>query len=370
MKKLAILLSIVLIIAGCTPQYDSEEEVVQDDPEETEDEQRQIIPNRISDNDYQTIVPYKPNVARGTITDQVSNSYDVDELELGLIRHAKGTFSPDDYLFQEGQYLDEGMILEWIDDLNPPDKNSDDREYHEENPRIFSHVLEHNYLVRSDDNRVELGGIAIGIALKSEYNFKTEVGGPTFSTDISQKEMLEEGKEIADSLLSRIREVEELQDVPVMIALYRQNSNNAIVPGHFVAKAEVEPLAQNVDGWTNINENHVLFPSNEAETDYYDQYEIMNEFTQEVQDFFPNYTGVIGRGFYSNNELRKMSINIPIEFYGQQEVVAFSQHLYSLVMEYFPNTYDVEVTVESPNKQEALIFRNAGQEEPSVHIYE
>lgn len=370
MKKLVVLLSILLIVSACTPQYESDEEVVQEEEEESEEEMTQIIPNRYNEDDYQTIVPYKPSVARGTITRQVSNSYDVDELELGLLRHAKDTFHPDDYLFQEGQYLDQGLILDWIDSLNPPDKDNPNREYHEENPRIFSHVLEHNYLVRTEDKRVELGGIAIGIALKSEYRFRTEIGGPSYSVDISYDEMLEEGKEVADSLLERIRDIEELEGVPVMVALYRENSSNAIVPGNFVAKTVVEPLSTSVEGWDGINENHVLFPSDEAERDYYDQYELMNEFTQEVQNFFPNYTGVIGRGFYEGDELRKMSINIPIEFYGQQEVVAFSQHLYSLLIEYFPSDYDVEITVESASQQEALIYRKAGQNDPSVHIYE
>nr|WP_054752625.1 CamS family sex pheromone protein [Piscibacillus salipiscarius] len=193
-------------------------------------------------------------------------------------------FSPDDYLFQEGQYLDEGTIFDWIDSLNPPNKNSKKKKYHEENPRIFSHVLEHNYLVRTKDNRVELGGIAIGIALKSEYSFSIE--GNSYSTDISYDEMLSKGKEVTNSLLSRIRDIEELENVPVMVALYRENSNNAIIPGNFVAKTVVEPLSQQVQDWDSINENHVLFPSDEAQENYYDQYELMNEFTQQVQTFF------------------------------------------------------------------------------------
>ncbi|GEL76695.1 CamS family sex pheromone protein [Tenuibacillus multivorans] len=370
MKRMAILLTVLIVVSGCAPQYDTEEEVIQDNTEETDEEQRFIVPNNISENEYQTILPYQPSAARGVITNQVSNRYDIDELEQGLIRHAKSTFDPEEYLFQEGQYLTEDMILGWIDDLNPADKNSPDKEYHEENPRVFSHVLEHNYLVRGEENRVELAGITLGIALKSEYAFQTEIGGTTYYTEISMEEMLETGKEVTENLLSRIRDIEELQEVPIMVALYRENKTNAITPGNYVAKAEVEPLEQTVNEWETINENYVLFPSNEAETDYYEQSETMREFSQSVQNYFPNYIGVVGKGFYINDQLQELSINIPIEFYGKQEVIGLTQHLYGLILEHFPNNYDVEVTVESPSKQEALLIREAGEEEPITHIYE
>ncbi|TFB14269.1 CamS family sex pheromone protein [Filobacillus milosensis] len=368
MKKVALLLAITLMISGCSPKFESDEEVVQDNTENPEEEQRSIVPSQISKGQYQTILPYKPSAARGIITRQVANRYDIDELEQGLIRHAKGTFDPEKYLFQEGQYLTSELIYKWIDELNPEKKNSKSREYHENNPRVFSHIVEHNYLVRGDGNRVELAGIAIGVALKSEYQFDIE--GRDYIQSISKEQMLETGKEVTESLLTRIRKIKELQDVPVMVALYRQNTNNAIIPGNFVAKTEVEPSAQIVDEWTSIDEKYVLFPSNEAETDFYDHSEMMKEFRQSVQNYFPNYIGVIGKGFYVDDKLKELTINIPIEFYGKQEVVGFSQHVYGLILEHFPNNFDLEITVESQKRQEAVLVRKAGEDEPMIHIYQ
>lgn len=39
MKKLAILLSVLLIVSACTPQYESDEEVVQEEEETNPEEQ-------------------------------------------------------------------------------------------------------------------------------------------------------------------------------------------------------------------------------------------------------------------------------------------------------------------------------------------
>ncbi|MGM8216006.1 CamS family sex pheromone protein [Bacillaceae bacterium W0354] len=378
-KTLIFLSSLVIILSGCAPKFNSEDEVIQEPKEDSEKEQRFIVPQRISDEEYRTMLPYEVSAARGIITNQVSNRYDIDELEQGLIRHASTVFDPEKYFFQEGQYLNDKTLLTWIDDLNPKKVSQvldDDatvqehRQYHEENPRILSHILEQNYLVLAEENKVELGGVAIGIALKSELAYTTEIGGPTYYLDINKEEMLEFGKETANKVLERLRNIKALNDVPILIMLYEQNANNAIVPGNFIAKTVAQPQTMLVGEWTTINEEYVLFPSKRAETEYYDHSEMMRDFTNDVTEFFPNYVGVIGNGFYIDGNLQQLSINIPVEFHGKQEVVGFVQHLYGLVTEHFPNYFDVQIIVESLRREEGIVIRKAGEEQPFVHIYQ
>src|SRR5699024_3484198 len=109
---------------------------------------------------YKILLPYRPSAARGTITNQITNRVDIDELEEGLRRHSTSVFSPEKYVFEEGQYLTENKIFELIDSLNPTIKDSSSKKEHKNNPRVFSHILEQNYLERKD-NRVELVGISI-----------------------------------------------------------------------------------------------------------------------------------------------------------------------------------------------------------------
>ena len=105
MKKQSILgMVLVLLLAGCAPRFDEEQEVVQDSKDKKE---TAIIPKyKISDEYYQTILPFEPSKARGLVVSNLNTRYDIEEFENGLMRIAQTQFDPDDYLFQEGQLLD------------------------------------------------------------------------------------------------------------------------------------------------------------------------------------------------------------------------------------------------------------------------
>lgn len=95
---------------------------------------------------------------------------------------------------------------------------------------------------------------------------------------------------------------------------------------------------------------------------------MIKSFGQGIEEYFPNYVGYIGEGFYLNEDLDKLSIDIPIEFYGRAEVVGFTQYAYGLVKSIFPKHYNIEVKVTSGGKIESLIYREKGEEDPTVHI--
>ncbi|MBO8157222.1 MAG: CamS family sex pheromone protein [Bacillaceae bacterium] len=400
MKKFFLaLMAFLMILSGCAPSYNNEEEIVQ----ETEEEQkvRVIAPNyTTSDEEYKVLLTenegFDPGEARGVIVNQIANRLDIDELETGLMRHAKSVFDPEDYYFQSGQYVTEEMIYDWLerrltdeqveqyfkdypnsrltreelqDGLNPPLQDETDEQAHRDNPKYLSHILEQNYLLKTDGNKVELGGVAIGLALKSTYRFQTEQWGPYYYEQLSDEEILENGKQIAEKVLQRLRRIDALNDVPILIALYKQESHSSLVPGNFIAKTVVDPQNMMINEWERIDEHYVLFPSSEADTAYYEDANRMEEFTNEIAEFFPNYVGVVGKGFYADDQINQLKIDITIEFKGKAEVIGFAQYLYGLVIELFPNYMDIEVNVQSPFKQEILLVRRSGEEEPSVYIY-
>ncbi|GGA75562.1 CamS family sex pheromone protein [Ornithinibacillus halotolerans] len=368
MKKLNILLlCILLLLASCAPSFDNgEEELVQEQPTGTPS----IVPSyKLSDEDYRVILPYRTSKARGAIINQMkTNRLDIDEMEEGLMRHSKEYFDPNKYYFEEGQYLDYSTVLSWIDELNPNLEDDASIEDYENNPRTFTHILEHNYLKRNEDKSVELVGVSIGIALKSQYIFHAEGRGP-FYRDISEAEMLKTGKEVASTVLQRLRQIEGLLDVPIMIALYREEQRGSAVPGNFVAKTYVEASDMSIKDWDTVEEDYILFPSKEAEQKYLDDAEIVGTFGEEISQFFPNYVGYIGEGFYVNEELQKLTIEVPIEFNGKAEILGFAQYTYMLVKDKFPNNYDIEIKISSSNQLEGYIYREAGKDDPIVHIF-
>lgn len=78
---------------------------------------------------------------------------------------------------------------------------------------------------------------------------------------------------------------------------------------------------------------------------------------------------MVGKGFYKNGNLQKMKVEIPMQFYGKTEVVAFTQYLTGEVMDYYKST-NIEINITSSDQQEALITKNAEDKEPTVHIYD
>jgi protein involved in sex pheromone biosynthesis len=391
-KKLIMVLTSFFVLTACAPNFGEQEEIVQ----EIEDESKEqaIIPKyNISDSYYKMILPFKPGEARGLVSEQLNTRLDIDEFETGLMRVAQDTFSPDKYLYQEGQYLTGEVIQGWLNrkltgeelkneqekakeakkeyteiGLNPalPEEGNLE-ELHSENPIYLSHILEHNYLIREDDT-VELGGVVIGLAMNSVHYFQQE-DGYAREKRISTSELLAKGKEYAQQVINRVRNTKGLGNVPIVIAIYEQEKKSSIVPGNFVTKTVVKAGSNSLGKWEGIDEDYYFFPSDEATSDYRDDAQMFNRFKSDVEEFFPNYTGVIGKAFYKNGELNYLDIEIPMQFYGKAEVIAFTQFVTGKVMEYFPDYVTLEVNVMSTTGQEALILKEPNQEEPTVHIY-
>lgn len=371
MKRFAMLmLCTLLLIVGCSSQ--KQDDIVQTE-EEAETEVSIIPTSSLTDAQYKILLPYRPSAARGAITNQVTNRVDIDELEEGLRRHSVDVYDPKKYLFEEGQYLSTEFVYEMIDDLNPKVKNKKKKEdkikEHRNNPRIFSHILEQNFLKKKEDDSVELVGLSIGISLKSVYRFQVETGGADYYEKIPKDEMMKEGKKIAAAVLKEIRAQDELKNVNVMIALFREEEQSSPVPGNFVAKTVIGKGENKIGKWENINEEYVLFPSKRSKDKYHDDYQKFKTFSEKIESYFPNFVGVAGEGFYDDNNLTRLTLEVPLEFYGKGEVIGFTQYTYGLVKEIFPNYYDIEVSITSSEGMESLIYRHAGEDEPDVHIY-
>ncbi|MEF2097685.1 CamS family sex pheromone protein [Bacillus sp. CFBP9009] len=389
MRKHSILgMILILLLAGCAPSFDDKQEVVQDSKDKKE---TAIIPKyKISEEYYQTILPFEPSKARGLVVSNLNTRYDIEEFENGLMRLAQTQFDPEDYLFQEGQVLDSSTISSWLNrkytdsqlkekkkkasenlGLNPVDPGKGDIDMrNEENPIYLAHILEHNYLVKTKDNSVSLGGVVIGLALNSVHYYQKEEFGATYENKIDSKKLKQEGEKIAAEVLKRLRKMDKLKNVPITIALFEQNEKSSVVPGNFISYTNIDKNSDNIGKWTNLDEEYFLFPSAGAEKKYRDDVNTFTNFKEDVEEYFPNFNGVIGRAFYMDDQLQSLNIDIPIQFYGNSEAIGFTQYVAGLVMERFPNYIAVQVSITSVNGPEALIVREANQDEPTVHIYE
>lgn len=381
---LLIFASLIFWLMGCAPDFSLQEEVIDETTPEDAQHETAIIPHySVSASEYKVLLPYRLSQSRGVTTNQVANRLDINTIENDLRRHSTEYFDPDTYFFQEGQQIGYSELYSWLEresdrttrGLNPSVEIDSDMEVDEiiqierENPKYLSHILEQNYLIRTEDNTVQLAGISLGIAMKSNYRFQTAIGEPSYYQDISKEDMLEEATGIVAEVIERLRAKDGLLEIPIMIGIYRESPRSALAPGNFVAKTLVQGGSLTVREWQEIDETYVLFPSSEAREIDPSLSSIVEEFKTEIRRFFPNYVGVIGEGFYQDDEIQRLTLEIPIEFYGQAEVIGFTQYVYGLVMNNFQPHYDIEVNIKSNDQQESLIIREAGDEEAFVHIY-
>ncbi|MGX9136129.1 CamS family sex pheromone protein [Rummeliibacillus sp. JY-2-4R] len=376
-RRLIPAMVITAMLAGCSlPSLSKDSTVVQSTKSTKDKGETTIIPRmQIDDQYYRTLLPYKESASRGLIVSNINTKYDVKEAESGLLRLSQQAFDPAKYYFQEGQYLDKDTVSSWLArsnqdpaGLNPKaTKNMTPTERAKTAPIYLAHIVEQNYLQKTGNNKVKLAGISIGLALNSIYYYQKQDYGATYEEPIPQATLDTEGKKIATQVVKRIRQINGLSQVPITIGLFKQQSRSSIVPGTYFAYTDVDEGSNQIKDWKKIKEKYVLFPTSDA--NYRDINENFNYFKQDIDKYFSNYTNMVGTGFYQDNQIQKLNIQIPIKFYGSSEIIGFTQYMSGEVMDQFPKGLQVEVNVTSVNGPEALVVKKANSDEPYIHIY-
>lgn len=376
------------ILAGCTPSFKQSTEVVQQTDDAEEAETTHITSRQLSENYYRTLTPYKESASRGLIVSNIYTKYDVKEVENGLMRISQNVFETDKYFFQEGQYLSANTVSYWLarenqttdkgedlQGLNPSSLDANGKELAPtvkavEAPVYLAHIVEQNYLTMTDDNKVKLGGMSIGLALNSIYYYQKEKYGEYFEEPIPNEKLEAVAKEIAEEVVARLRTRSELADVPIVIGLFKQQPRNSIVPGTYFAYSVVDSGKSGLGEWQKINEAYVTFPMSSPVEIYREDNDKFQNFKQDIDKYFSNFTSVIGTGFYQNNKLQNLEVEIPIQFYGTTEIIGFTQYLTDVMLKQLPSDVTITVSVTSVNGPEVLIKKERNSDKPFVHIYE
>lgn len=378
-----------VMLSACTPSITPETELTQES-DSTQQVETTIIPNmQISDKFYRTLIPYKESASRGLVVSNIYTKYDMKEAETGLMRISQNYYDTEKYYFQEGQYLDEETLKYWLarpnqtkdkgpeyQGLNPSSIDEKTGQEMEatvratEAPVYLAHIVEQNYLTKTDDNKVKLAGMSIGLALNSVYYYQKEQYGEFYEQKIPEAELIKEGKKIAQEVVNRLRARTELKDIPITIALFKQEERNSIVPGSYLTYNFADGGKTDLGEWQDINEKYVTFPMSSPEEVYREMNTKFMNFKQNVDKYFSNFTSVFATGFYQNQKIQKLEIEIPIQFYGTAEITGFTQYLTGLMLNHLPLDLHITVSITSVNGPEVLIIKEPNKDEPFVHIYE
>ncbi|PTK19882.1 hypothetical protein BUZ72_06815 [Staphylococcus saprophyticus] len=398
MKRTIILfISAILVLTACGNNDEKSKEQSNEKEQQKESGSvKEIATDKnVQGDNYRTILPFKESQARGLLQDNMANSYNGEDFENGLLDLSKSVFPTDEYLYQDGQYLDKDMINAFLNPkytkdevnkmdesdrkekkanenlgLNPSHKGETDPEkIAEQSPAYLSNILEQDFYASGDTKGKKIKGMTIGLAMNSTYYYQKEKDGETYSKDLDDKEIEKQGKQMAEELLSRIRENKDLKEIPIHFAIYKQSGENSIVPGEFIAGTTVEDGKTRINDWKDINQKTALLPSEEAGELDENLNSDFKQFNDNLQTYFNNFTQAVGTVKFDNKKAKQLSVDLPIDYYGKAETIGITQYVTEQADKYFDGIDEYEIHIKDGNNPKALISKTKDDKEPQVHIY-
>lgn len=331
------------------------------------------------DSQYEGVIKngkYVTSKSRGVSnTQNADNQLNLKSFETGLLNVSKNEFSTSKYAFREGQYLSKSTVSNWLDresksnpdGLNP--KSNGSTSPTKRNPIYLQQIEEQDYMIQKD-SKLTLGGITIGIGINSVDYYKKTQYGATYETDISNAQVKAQGRKIANEVLSRLRKKSALKNVPIVIALYKQASNDSLVGGNFFSYSVNKNESTSVSSWKSINQKSYVFPLSDSQSspNTNDTTSFTN-FKSQVEDFFPNLSGVTAQAQYTDKQLDGMNIKITTQFYSQTEIINFTQYLQSAAQKYLPSNVPIDITVSSTEGVQSFLSRTAKAKKFTSHVF-
>ena len=177
---------------------------------------------------------------------------------------------------------------------------------------------------------------------------------------------------MANELVAQLRKREDFKDLDINVALYMKASQGSPTPGNYVKSAFVGTAGEvTASDWKDVDETYYYFPSAKATTEVRDDAQKFSLFSDRIADVFPDFSGMIGKGFYQNGELSRIEIDIPIQFYSRAELVGFTQHVVGLLENRWEYNRNVPVRINVTSlggEQEVTIVFEEGMDSPKVYF--
>ena len=352
MKKRSFMLFLfapILILASCS----SEDESV------TANEKKYISSIQKKEV-YEIQQPAKVNIARGSIINNMNNALNINEIERGLMNLSVNYFSTDKFYMQEGQYLEEKMISQWLSrktdegiGLNPAIETRSDNVLEDEKkyPLILSHVLEQNF-INKENNKVE--GLSIAISLNEFYDIRvSDANGLIYTgqvkvdqNDDDINDVKNYGKEVAKRILEDIRKNEKYPRVPIYLTLYQESNINDIIPGIFLAETFIPKDADTITKWFDIDKKHYIFPSDALYSLDQNMYNKLLIFKEDIQGGFKHLNPkIMGKLRYEDGKLTDINLEIHVPLVNDIELIGLLQltstKINTILFDYIPITIRV-----------------------------
>lgn len=335
------------------------------------------VTGQTNDSEYAGVIKngkYLTSKSRGVTANQDSNLMNLKSFETGLQDISKTQFSTTKYVFQEGQYLSKSTVENWLGrktksnttGLNPASNGS--TEPTKRNSIYLQSIEEQDYMQKSG-SKLKLSGVTIGLAMNSVDYYRKTTYGAQYETDISDATLEKEGKAMAKEVLARLRKRAALKNVPIVIALYKQASNDSLIGGHYVTYSVSN--GDSIKKWKALDIQNVVFPLKTGETaPNTNDADAFSNFKSEVESFFPNLSGVTAQAQYKNGSLQGMNVSITTQFYSETEIKSFTQFLADQAEKYLPSGVKTDITVSSTTDGvQSFLSRKSSGKSFTTHVF-
>lgn len=339
------------------------------------------VTGKTNNSNYKTVIKnghYLTSKARGVTASKNNNQFNMISFENGLLDFSKDHFSPSDYVFQEGQYLDSNTANDWLgrkskdnpNGLNPNDNKKTDSS---RNPIYLQTIEEQDYM-KQKDGKLELGGIVLGLGMNTEDTYQKEQYGANFVQKISTEDRVAQGKEMAQEVVQRYRKMNGISnDVPIVVAMYAQAPDDSLAGGNFYSWNK-SASGDKLGNWNKLNYKTVTLPIQGSQDDpnqkspAADLNKSFTNFTNNVQNFFPNLSSVTGQATYKDSQVKELNVTISTQFYSATEITNFANYVAQVAPNYLPKGVPVKISISSSSNMQAYVTKQANDDKYTTTI--
>ena len=399
--KALLLGATTLLLSGCLSNITEsvEQERVSYQPNQVT---VQPTTNQLSTDVYRALIvngEYQPGQSASSET-HINSAGNIVAMEEGLLRISKEVFPTDQYFLREGQVIDSDTLTSWLsresqlnpEGLNPAlpvpetttveettvvaDETMTDVEVEETStgqvntqpvatPIYLTQIMEKNLMVETEEG-YQLSGIVIGLAMNSVYEY-VDQDGVVHTQEITVGEVRERGRQMANIIVGRLRNSQDLRSIPIVIGIFRNTPSDDVVGGTYILDG-ISREGNSVTDWTEIDEYRIALPVRHDDISR-EQFGYFDDFHNQVLNFFPNLKGITGEALYIDGGLASLNIEIITQFYQQSEITALSQHVTDVAQNVLPDGITIEIKILSDVGIEAYVGRTAGSTQFESHVF-
>lgn len=342
MKQWIVILSVVLMLAGCSP---------------TSDEPQNEVISATNPGDYNILVPFDASPTRYNHGIYLGK---VDLMDVGqrLIEKSKAVFAVNTHLLAEGNVLTLPRVNALLNrestdnpyGLNPPKDSQFETGVGNltiPDAILVADLLELNFYTGTANNST-LAGISIALV----FNTSAVINGQTVT--IANDKLYTYATTVGRKLERYLRGLPDLETVPIYIALYKTQKSDATLPGVYFGEAT---FTAREGQFAPLSEAWYLFPSQAALQNDVQTHTAFNAYRNAVIEFVPEAVGTVGQGYYDNGRLRNLNLTVQIQAKTYTEIYALTQLLADNLSLFTQNDLAITVKLKSVTDTVAMIER-------------